>query len=44
MQSDKAQIRHLGEDRVSCPGKLKKKIAEAVQIEVESKSKGGSRP
>jgi hypothetical protein len=29
MRSDKARIRHLGEDRVSCPGKLKKKIEEA---------------
>jgi hypothetical protein len=29
MQSDKARIRHSGEDQVSCPGKLKKKIEEA---------------
>jgi hypothetical protein len=28
MRSNKAQIRHSGEDRVSCPGKLKKKIEE----------------
>jgi hypothetical protein len=29
MGSDMDQIRHSGEDRVSCPGKLKKKIEEA---------------
>jgi hypothetical protein len=29
MRSDKARIRYSGEDRVSCPGKLKKKIEEA---------------
>jgi hypothetical protein len=29
MRSDKAWIRHSGEDWVSCPGKLKKKIEEA---------------
>jgi hypothetical protein len=28
MRSDKARIRHSGEDRVSCLGKLKKKIEE----------------
>jgi hypothetical protein len=28
MQSDKARIRHSGEDRVGCLGKLKKKIEE----------------
>jgi hypothetical protein len=28
MQSDKAQIKHSGEDWVSCPSKLMKKIEE----------------
>jgi hypothetical protein len=44
MRSNKAQIRHLCEDRIVIRVNSGRRLRKQVRIEVESESKGGSRP